>query len=471
MGEPEAACAPLEMTLMTRQRHWRSQKIRAEPARGPFQIAQLRHYYNLPWVGDGNATAQVYCYRRCAGELISCELNRCIAIRKSTGDFLLPLGFTVLADAAQAKTSTSARERDFVVGLESIRGLAALSVALFHSFQLLPVEGLRVYDKTLWNVPSIDGLLMRLIMIPFNGGAAVSLFFALSGFVLALSLRRDDRVLPLKGWAFILRRFFRIYPTLAINVGLFALVIAVIATYIPVIPVSPPSPSQVVTNLLLKEFPVNGATWSLMIELVAIPFLFFGYCVARYWGFFGLTVLLILSIATLFSPKLAFRTLIGDFVFMFFIGMLVAEIWMRKLVSLSKATARIGTIIALVVMLSARFIFGYASKWSLLFEGFASGALIAALVLGPRFSLHDVLEMKPFRFLGRISYSYYLYHPLALAVFVPTLTNLVSPSWLQAHPFLSSAAIAITTVGATIPLGYGSFILTEKPMIRLSRRF
>ena len=122
---------------------------------------------------------------------------------------------------------------------------------------------------------------------------------------------------------------------------------------------------------------------------------------------------------------------------MFFIGMLVAEIWMRKLVSLSKATARIGTIIALVVMLSARFIFGYASKWSLLFEGFASGALIAALVLGPRFSLHDVLEMKPFRFLGRISYSYYLYHPLALAVFVPTLTNLVSPSWLQAHPFLS----------------------------------
>ena len=383
----------------------------------------------------------------------------------------LPAGSAVLLAATLPKSSASARERDFVVGLESIRGLAALSVALFHSFHLLPVDGIRVYDRTLWNVPSFDGLLMRLIMIPFNGGAAVSLFFVLSGFVLALSLRRDNRTLAWKASAFVSRRFFRIYPTLAINVGLFAVVIVVIATYFPLIPVSPLLPSQVVTNLLLKDFPVNGATWSLMIELVAIPFLFFGYCIARRWGVSGLVMLILLSIVTLFSPKLAFRTLIGDFVFMFFIGMLVAEIWMRKLLSLNKKTARIGIIAAIAVMLSARFVFGYWSKWSLLFEGFASAALIAALVLGPRFALHDVLEMKPLRFLGRISYSYYLYHPLALGVFVPTLTILVSPSWLQAHPFLGSAAIAITTVGATISLGYASFVLTEKPMIRVSRRF
>lgn len=386
-------------------------------------------------------------------------------------DFSLPPGSIVLAGVDPAKIVASARERDFVVGLESIRGLAALSVALFHSFHLLPVDGIRVYDRTLWNVPSTDSLLMRLIMIPFNGGAAVSLFFVLSGFVLALSLRRDDRTLELKAWAFVLRRFFRIYPTLAINIVLFAGIIAIIASYVPIIPVSIFLPSQVVTNLLLKDFPVNGATWSLMIELVAIPFLFFGYCISRRWGVSGLVVLILLSIVTLFSPRLAFRTLIGDFVFMFFIGMLVAEIWMQKLISLNNGTARIGIIAAVAVMLSARFFLGYGSKWSLLFEGFASAALIATLVLGPRFALHDVLEMKPLRFLGRISYSVYLYHPLALGVFVPILTIMASPSWLQAHPFLGSAAIAITTVGATILLGYGSFVLTEKPMIRFSRRF
>jgi peptidoglycan/LPS O-acetylase OafA/YrhL len=110
-----------------------------------------------------------------------------------------PPGSTVLAGAEPTKIVDSARDRDFVVGLESIRGLAALSVALFHSFHLLPVDGIRVYDRTLWSVSSADGLLMRLIMIPFNGGAAVSLFFVLSGFVLALSLRRDDRAFASKG--------------------------------------------------------------------------------------------------------------------------------------------------------------------------------------------------------------------------------------------------------------------------------
>jgi peptidoglycan/LPS O-acetylase OafA/YrhL len=382
-----------------------------------------------------------------------------------------PPGSTVLTGPEPTKIITSARDRDFVVGLESIRGIAALAVALFHSFHILPVDGIRVYDRTLWNVPSTDGLLMRLIMIPFNGGAAVSLFFVLSGFVLALSLRRDDRALASKGWAFALRRLLRIYPTLAINIGLFAVFIAIIASYAPIIPVSILLPSQIVTNLLLEDFPVNGATWSLMIELVAIPFIFFGYCIARRWGVFGLVMLILLGIITLFAKVLMFRMLIAEFVFMFFLGMLVAEIRVQNLISLTKSTARIGVITAVTVMLSARFILGYGSKWSLLFEGLASAALIAALVLGPKFTVHHVLEMKPLRFLGRISYSFYLYHPLALAVFVPTLTIMVAPSWLQAHPFLGSAAIAITTVAATTLLGYGSFVLTEKPMIQLSRRF
>ena len=165
------------------------------------------------------------------------------------------------------------------------------------------------------------------------------------------------------------------------------------------------------------------------------------------------------------EEPVAARGPLAEFWLMFFLGMLVAEIWMRKLVSLNKRTARIWLVAAVTVMLTARFILGYWSKWSLLFEGFASAALIAALVIGPRFALHEVLEIKPLRFFGRISYSYYLYHPLALGVFVPILMIVVSPSWFQAHPFLGSAAIAITTVGAAIPLGYASFILTEKPMI------
>jgi peptidoglycan/LPS O-acetylase OafA/YrhL len=376
------------------------------------------------------------------------------------------------SSTAAANISASARQIDFVVGLESIRGLAAIIVALFHSFQLLPVDGTRPFDATLWSAPSVDSLLMRLIMVPFNGGAAVSLFFVLSGFVLALSLRRDERKPIRKARAFILRRFFRIYPTLAINIILFAAVTVIIARYVPAILYqSPPLPSDVITNLLLTNFPINGVTWTLMIELVAIPFLLFGYWIAQRWGIYGLLVLILAGVVALFSRKLMLRLVIADYVFMFFLGMLVAEIWQQKLVSLNKKTAKIWIISASAVLMSARFIIGHYSKWSLLFEGCASAALIAALVLGPRFVLHDVLEMRVFRFLGRISYSFYLYHPIALVVLVPTLTIVVSPTWLQIHPFLGSAAIAIATVAVAIPLGYGSFVLTEKPMIRIGRSF
>jgi peptidoglycan/LPS O-acetylase OafA/YrhL len=105
-----------------------------------------------------------------------------------------------------------------------------------------------------------------------------------------------------------------------------------------------------------------------------------------------------------------------------------------------------------------------------LFEGFGATVLVTALALGPRLAVHTILETKALRFLGRISYSYFLYHPLMLAVFVPILILIASPAWLDIHPFLGSAVIAIVTVAVTVPLGYVSYLLIEKPMIRLGRR-
>ena len=352
--------------------------------------------------------------------------------------------------------------------LESLRGLAALAVALFHSFHVLSVDGNLVYDRTIWNAPSPDGLMMRLIMVLFNGGAAVSLFFVLSGFVLMLSLHRDGRPFLPKAWAFSRRRFFRIYPPLAINIGVFAIIIIVIAKSLPIVPVTTFQPAQIITNLLLEDYPVNGATWSLMIEIVAIPFVFIGYIIARRWGLLGCCALVLIGLIMLFAPILVFRKLIGQFVFMFFLGMLVAELRLNNL-PLKGRTAKIWLVAAVVSLLSARFVISYSSKWALVVEGVASAALIAALVLGPRSAVHNLLELEPFRFLGRISYSFYLYHPLAFGIFIPLLTIWASPSWLQAHPFLGSVAIAAVTTIATIPLGYASYMLTEKPMMRLGR--
>src|ERR1700722_17245824 len=153
----------------------------------------------------------------------------------------------------QTEAGTVPRQREFIVALESLRGIAALSVALYHSFHLIPILGVRVYDHRLWDVPSAQALLIRLIMVLFNGSAAVSLFFVLSGFVLALSLRRDKLSLPVKGWAFLLRRFIRIYPSLAINILLIFVAVAVIGPYLPGLALPQFSALQLRDNLLLQD--------------------------------------------------------------------------------------------------------------------------------------------------------------------------------------------------------------------------
>jgi peptidoglycan/LPS O-acetylase OafA/YrhL len=367
----------------------------------------------------------------------------------------------------QAKADTAPRQREFIVGLESLRGIAALSVALFHSFNLIPVLGVRVYEHRLWDVPSGQALLMHLIMVVFNGGAAVSLFFVLSGFVLALSLRRDKRSLPVKGWAFLMRRFIRIYPSLAVNILTIFVAVAVLRPLLPGLSLPQFSATQLRDNLLLQAFPINGATWSLMIELVAVPFIFFGFCVSQRWGLRGLRALMLAATAAIFLKVFLFHLLIDEFAFMFFVGMVIAELWMEQMTIGRRTTIRM-VAIAVPVLLLARSILGYNSKYSELVEGYAAAVLVAAVVLGPRSALHGILEMSIPRFLGSISYSFYLYHPLALYF---AFAAVATSDWMMSRPLIGSAAIALVSVAITIPLGCASFSLTERPMIWLSRRF
>lgn len=88
--------------------------------------------------------------------------------------------------------------------LESLRGLAALSVVLCHTVQLFWPEvriGQGAPLTSLWH----------------NGGFAVRLFFVLSGFVLALSYCRTRDAQQLKSSA--ARRYFRLYIPAAASIA------------------------------------------------------------------------------------------------------------------------------------------------------------------------------------------------------------------------------------------------------------
>jgi peptidoglycan/LPS O-acetylase OafA/YrhL len=341
------------------------------------------------------------------------------------------------------------RATEYLSELNSVRGLAALSVAVFHSAHVIPVDGnRRVYLHGLNDLDSLTTAAMRLIMVVFSGGAAVSMFFVLSGFVLMLSMMRDQRPPIPASVGFVGRRVSRIYPALAVNILAMAMVMG-----LPF--------EKVFENLSLMKNSVNGASWSLFVEMFAIPLLLATWMITRLGGSAGLFAVLALSVAALFTNSISRGTVLGSFWFMFAFGMAAAW-WRTERLSASP----IAILFALTALLSARLLMGYGSRWSLLVEAIASTYIVAALAFARPTSVHKALRTRPFDFLGKTSYSFYLYHPLALSVMVPPLVGL----HVSVGPVVAALIISLATIVVALPLAWLSFVIVEVPFMKLGRR-
>ncbi|MDO3529886.1 acyltransferase family protein, partial [Ralstonia pseudosolanacearum] len=73
----------------------------------------------------------------------------------------------------------------FVGRLESLRGIAALGVAIFHALIWIAFGAERaLFTQTVESVHGVQVTIARTILSAFCGPAAVIVFFVLSGFVL-----------------------------------------------------------------------------------------------------------------------------------------------------------------------------------------------------------------------------------------------------------------------------------------------
>ena len=378
-----------------------------------------------------------------------------------------------MQDAVARKSGAGAAGSGFFTRIESLRGVAAFMVAVFHSIHLLPVDGVeRLYARTAFELEGIHTAVARLWMAVFNGGAAVSLFFVISGFVLRLALERDTRAAPDVVTSFAARRFFRIYPALAAN--LVAMFVALWATHLlwPAAVHEAPTPGDLLENLVLLAPSTNGATWSLQVEFLAVPFVLAGHFIAKRFGARGLLVFVAFLLAAVFERWLLFRVgLIANHMFMFGFGVLVADFAPRLAAKLTRRSA--GGLLALGValLLGARLVVRYYSKWSLLLEG-VGGALVVALVaFGPTLRPIAWLDSQRVRALGRISYSFYLWHPVFLMAFAgPAVIALTPPAVLAAWPLACALLIAVLSIPPTWFAAKLSYAWVEQGAIGFGRR-
>ncbi|MGG2576042.1 acyltransferase family protein [Pseudomonas aeruginosa] len=343
--------------------------------------------------------------------------------------------------------------------IDSMRGVAALLVVWMHTSEEFVKRATASFQDDLFNIASL---------LDF-GRLGVVLFFAISGFVIPASLNGD------RGTAcrqFVIKRFFRLFPLywLSIPIGLWACW---------AIWGKEASLATILWNLTMVQEAAGyrsiiGLYWTLQTELV-----FYGLCVLLFltgllrsaFALAGLVLLfsaihllpwclgmLGITLPVTVSPSLAFLSL--------HLGVMcwgaLFRMWYddRKLHVLAKA-AVVGYVgcWALLACYALRYHYLVGENYPLMrfvmpyFLGVFLFALLASVVR---------IRMAFLVWLGTISYSLYLLHPIAMNLllwFVDT-----GAWWAQKW---SLGAYMLCTVGLSIVLSAATYRLVEKPTMRI----
>lgn len=325
--------------------------------------------------------------------------------------------------------------------LDGLRGYAALVVAIFHSITGMdPSVVQRVLDQDLSTLTEAYDRLNWITLRIFSGSAAIALFFVLSGTVLFDSLRRLKGSAANRSVAFLYRRFMRIYPPLILSLCIASL--AYLAFGLPV------SLQGFVENAFLFSFPINGATWTLSVELIAAPLMlaaFGGYLIGRELGLLiaGITLALLLNVNGLTTGP------IKNFWPYFLVGMLIPTRIGEKAAYL---LPRYSWIVILIVLLY---------RGGPTTEKICGGLLVASLYYGKGDTLQRFLRIPASAFLGKISYSFYLYNVMFVEIICWYLRNRFPAT---VYPLETGLMASVAVITLTIPFAYASAQWLEGPL-------
>jgi peptidoglycan/LPS O-acetylase OafA/YrhL len=342
--------------------------------------------------------------------------------------------------------------------LDGLRGYAAVAVVIFHTIlDRDPTQNVRIVRTTFQEVHGAYDLVTKLVFMVVNGETAVVTFFVLSGAVLFESLRQRHAGAGATALGFSIRRLLRLYPTffvaLAGCLAAFALVGAwsfASAHFWP--------------NALLHDFSILGASWTLQVEFLAIPFILLGFWGHKRFGVIGIAGAYALVAALLCVPWLAahfiyYQRLLSCFA----LGLLVPTALGAAIAK--RAPAAAGLLI-LVGALAARHVMGL-HWWSMDTEQILAALLVTLLYYGRAGSLGRILDLPLSQYLGRLSYSIYLFNVIYI-ILVEHWTQGVAVT--SRHPLEFGLLLAVPTVAAAILTAHWSEIALERPCVALGRR-
>ncbi len=354
---------------------------------------------------------------------------------------------------------------EFLQRIESLRGLAALSVAVHHSF--LFIQGKKLGED-------IDRGIIQSI---FYGHGAVLCFFVLSGLVLGQSLRRLNPKKFTDFLTFYGRRLFRIGPAFIISLVFCIFLLAFFDFWKSFNPAATkyyflfydfkPSLKVFISNVFLREFTLNNVTWSLYPEILGSLMLPVLHVASKSWFsrlaiLLGLVLLQLISLPTSgqFFPSL-------PYLWIFYAGYLIADLPARFWFFCQNKSIITKLLLAMAWLIClATPHFGHHPIPYVLAMGF-----IIAIIFGlPNESAFTFLDHRATAFLGRVSYSFYLLHfPIAYSL-VSGMLSLFNYRFLIEHYLLMSSILTVLSVSITAPVSWCSYNYVEKPFISFGKK-
>lgn len=346
--------------------------------------------------------------------------------------------------------------------LDSIRGLAALTVFLNH----LPLVNIGLPLVIIHTIQTL-----RLI----NGHGAVMLFFVLSGFVLSLPILKYEKI---HYFPYLIKRFYRIYIPYLISIVATMILSQIFLDFdrgnIHTI-IGDQWKESINLNLIFEHILLlgnihsdtfNGVIWSLVHELrISLIFPFIVFVIAKYsWklsislcllfsGISGINCIVLLQPSNgLFTSY--FHTM--NYLSFFVIGALIAKYKDIIIIAFQK----LPILIKSFLLVTCLFIFNYSdlivtflyqitgwrilSAFHLILLEYAQAIGAAGIIVIALASkiLTKFLLFKPVAFLGKVSFSLYLLHSPIIAVSFYLLNGKVNLISISIVAFLLSIIIS-----------------------------
>ena len=370
----------------------------------------------------------------------------------------------------EAPSPTASRAGVRFAFVDGLRGLAALSIVIFHAW---------------WYEPDPQPLqeslhrFVELAILRTRGG--VQILLVLSGFVIAYSLR-NTWVTPREVLSFVGRRVVRLVPAywVALSFVILVEILCRVPLNLPPPFTGQPSVPRVLAHLVFLQDVLDFEALSAGLWTVCIEMQFYFVAVLG-WGLAQrvlarpvmdqprpatpalLTVFVPLAIASLVYWYRSESTdhWVTYFMWRFFLGMIT---WWTLDRTISVAAFK--TIVAIAVG-QLVYELAFDPRFELQFElpsanAIALATALALYIAGRRDRLHVWLNWRWLQFVSRISYSLYLIH-------FPVIHLLTTAGWNwcgNAPTVAQAAIILLSSIAASLLAGYALHVLVEVPSVQ-----